>query len=270
MSKRCLVVVVRAVAEVEAEHVGAGLEQRADGLAVGAGRAERGDDLGVAMATHGRCAGSGRLPRLGGDQDGAEVVDVGQRRAGDDLSRPAPRRSRGRRCRRAAPCALDALRPGAGERVGREIAPAISSAPSMPSVSAASAYTPGSRRARPRARAGTRRCARRGPCRAPSPWSRRRRAARTAARRRADRAGRPDARCRPSPCPTSRASPSIASPRMSGVMPGVARHRGRGFERHLRRGDHNACRVAREPRIAGLGRLVLGRARDGASPRRVR
>ena len=43
-----LVVVVRAVAEVEPEHVGAGANQRFDGGAVGARGAEGGDDLGVA------------------------------------------------------------------------------------------------------------------------------------------------------------------------------------------------------------------------------
>ena len=44
---------LRAVAEVEPEHVHAALEQGADGLRVGRGGAERGDDLGAAGASHG-------------------------------------------------------------------------------------------------------------------------------------------------------------------------------------------------------------------------
>ena len=42
-------VVVRAVAEVEAEDVGAGLEQRAQALGAGGGRAQGGDDLGETL-----------------------------------------------------------------------------------------------------------------------------------------------------------------------------------------------------------------------------
>ena len=47
------VVGLRAVAEVEPEHVHAVLEQGADGPLVGRGRPERGDDLGAAGASHG-------------------------------------------------------------------------------------------------------------------------------------------------------------------------------------------------------------------------
>jgi hypothetical protein len=44
---------VGTVAEVQAEHIRTGIEQRADGGEIRAGRAERGDDLGVAEAAHG-------------------------------------------------------------------------------------------------------------------------------------------------------------------------------------------------------------------------
>src|ERR1700726_2628000 len=47
------VLVGRAVAEIEPEHIDAGLEQRADRL-LGRGRwSERGDDLGIAISRHG-------------------------------------------------------------------------------------------------------------------------------------------------------------------------------------------------------------------------
>src|SRR5271166_948832 len=48
-----LMVRMRAVAEVEAEHVRPDLEQSADGLGAGAGRPQRRDDLGLAMTMHG-------------------------------------------------------------------------------------------------------------------------------------------------------------------------------------------------------------------------
>ena len=63
--------------------------------------------------------------------------------------------------------------------------------------------------------------------------------------------------------PTSRASPSSASPSISGATPFRARHLGRGLERQLRRGDHDRL-DPRQPRIAGLGRLVARRARGAA------
>src|SRR5262249_10924991 len=47
-----LVLVLAAVAEVEAEHIRAGIEQRADRGGIRARRAERGDDLGVAITAH--------------------------------------------------------------------------------------------------------------------------------------------------------------------------------------------------------------------------
>jgi hypothetical protein len=52
---------VRAVAEVQAEHVGAGVEQRAYGGGVRARGPERGDDLGVALTAH--VCPSGRAQR---------------------------------------------------------------------------------------------------------------------------------------------------------------------------------------------------------------
>ena len=52
---------VRGVAHVDAEDVGAGREQPLDDRAVGGGRTERGDDLGPAQASHRRrCQSSGR------------------------------------------------------------------------------------------------------------------------------------------------------------------------------------------------------------------
>ncbi len=53
-------VVMRAVAEVQAEDVRAGVEQGADGCLVAAGGAQRGENLGAAKATHG---GSVRVSR---------------------------------------------------------------------------------------------------------------------------------------------------------------------------------------------------------------
>jgi hypothetical protein len=44
--------VMGAVAHVQAEDIGAGLEQRADGGDIVRGRAERGDDLDVALTSH--------------------------------------------------------------------------------------------------------------------------------------------------------------------------------------------------------------------------
>ena len=79
------VVLVRAVAEVQPEHISPGLEQAADDLRAGARRAEGGDDLGVAMTAH-VMSRPARPPSFGsGDEDGAEVVDVGQGWPGDDL-----------------------------------------------------------------------------------------------------------------------------------------------------------------------------------------
>ena len=46
------VVVMHAVAEVEAEHVGAGFEQGAQPLGAGRCRPQGGDDLGETLATH--------------------------------------------------------------------------------------------------------------------------------------------------------------------------------------------------------------------------
>ena len=47
------VVLMRAVAEIEPEHIGAALEERANDRLRRAGRPERGDDLGLACAFHG-------------------------------------------------------------------------------------------------------------------------------------------------------------------------------------------------------------------------
>ena len=61
--------------------------------------------------------------------------------------------------------------------------------------------------------------------------------------------------------PTSAAFPSSASPRISGA-PRFAGHGGGGFQRQLRRGDHDGL-DAGKPRIAGLRRLVAGSGQMG-------
>ena len=76
------VVLVGAVAEVQPEHIGTGQEQGPERLRCGAGRPDGGDYFRVALAEHGS---SGRMAVPSGDEDGTEIVDVGQRRAGDDL-----------------------------------------------------------------------------------------------------------------------------------------------------------------------------------------
>jgi hypothetical protein len=50
-ASRCLVLLVRAVAEVQAEHVDTGVEQRPDHVLVRARRTERGDDLCVTLTS---------------------------------------------------------------------------------------------------------------------------------------------------------------------------------------------------------------------------
>ena len=64
---------------------------------------------------------------------------------------------------------------------------------------------------------------------------------------------------------TSRASPSMASPRMTGVTPRLLANCRRGFERHLRRGDETIAR-ARQARIARLRGFIGG----SIEPRRHR
>src|SRR6202011_748202 len=56
------VVIVHAVAEVEAEHVGAGLEQGAQALGAGGCWPQGGDDLGKTLATHRSSLFLGRPP----------------------------------------------------------------------------------------------------------------------------------------------------------------------------------------------------------------
>src|SRR3954468_14466004 len=68
-----LVILVRAVAEVEAEYVCPRLEETSDDLRTGTRRAEGGDDLGIAVTMHIIRGLDGR-PSLGcEDQDGVEV-----------------------------------------------------------------------------------------------------------------------------------------------------------------------------------------------------
>ncbi len=76
------VILVRAMAEVQAEHVRAAAEQPAEHLGRAAGRADGGNDLRAPAAAQfawgHAVGGSGGLR----DQDGAEIVHVGERGAG--------------------------------------------------------------------------------------------------------------------------------------------------------------------------------------------
>ena len=76
------VVLVSAVAEVQPEYVSTGQEQGPERFRGGAGRSDSGDYFRVALAEHGS---SGRMAVPSGDENGTEIVDVGQRWAGDDL-----------------------------------------------------------------------------------------------------------------------------------------------------------------------------------------
>ena len=145
-----------------------------------------------------------------------------------------------------------ALGAGAGQRVGREHrAGDVLGAVDAVGVGG-QAPDAGRRRWRRSPRpAGIRRCGRRGPCRAPSPWSRR-------------RTGSPSAGWRAAPCsiasracsaPSSRASPSRLSPSITTSSPRLRATRGRRFERALGRRDHDRL-DARQARIAGLRRLL--------------
>ena len=137
-----LMVLVRAVAEVEPEHVRPGLEKAADDLRAGAGGAEGGDDLGVAMTAH-VSSRPERPPFLAGRMRMARksltLVSVGP------VMTWSPRASKKPCPSLSARRALALIpRPAARASVsGVTTAPATSSAPSTPSVSPASANTPG-------------------------------------------------------------------------------------------------------------------------------
>jgi hypothetical protein len=159
-----------------------------------------------------------RAGRLFADQDGAEVVDVGARRAGEDEVAERGEEAVAvvvgqERARRRRP-----KRRGARQGVGASIAPALSSVPSMPSVSPARAWMPGARRGPRPAPAGIRRCGRR---------ARRPRTVTVVSPPDSSTQGGAAAAGRGRTCSampamtgaTSRASPSMASPRMSGVTP---------------------------------------------------
>ena len=118
MSQRALVVLVRAVAEVEPEHVGAGAEQRLDGLRVGAGGPEGGDDLGVAVAAHAQLSCASCAPRRSTRmaRKSLTLVSVGPvtTESPSASKKPWPSLS-ARRALASMP-----LRPGARQRVGRD------------------------------------------------------------------------------------------------------------------------------------------------------
>ena len=157
----------------------------------------------------------------------------------------------------------------------------LSSAPSMPSVSPASAQMPGapsSATARPSrifdvapaapvaAHRDRGLAAGEQDARAPRRWPVR----------------DTDARCRPCTLPTSRASPSSASPSITGVTPALAGHRGRGLERRAagvaisrwsrrRRGADRRAWASRAagPLPDGRARRRQARCRSGRAPPRV-
>ena len=197
-----------------------------------------------------------------GDQDGADVVDVGQRRAGAD---------RGRRSRRTAcscrgrPAAARGSSPAARARAsvsGVTMAPAASSVPSMPSVSPATAQM--SRRAGQRHREAEQEfgVAAAAPGRAVAD-----RHGGLAAgqqhrgrRERHGRARRRSGRCRPCTMPISRASPSSASPRISGVRPSARAASAAWRQRHHRRGDQAEFACGSSPGFGVSSRRGSSRA----------
>ena len=209
---------------------------------------------GLALADPARRRRSPRR-RIARHEDRAEVVDVGERRPGDH--RVAERREEAMAVVvRRGVARADALRPRARQRVGRDdragdflrAVDAVGVAGDR--VDARLAVE----RDRER-RAGTRRCGRRDRRRAPSPSSRRRRSARRAAR-----SGSPcAATCSAMPAmtlPTSRASPSIASPRIAGVTP-ASRATAPRLRASAAAWRSFATSRVRKPRIAGLHRSRL-------------
>src|SRR4051812_39233039 len=77
-------VFMRPMAEVQAEDICPCLEEPADGIRARARWPEGGDDFRVSLTAHASSGDSRRLLWTG-DQDRAEVVDVGEGRADDDL-----------------------------------------------------------------------------------------------------------------------------------------------------------------------------------------
>ena len=117
---------------------GAGLDGRGDGGRVRAGGADGGDDLGAAVAGHSSALLGRHATGGADDQDGAEIVDVGEGRAGDDQVAEGGEQAVAVVVGKARP-RVDAACARPGKCVGLTIAPALSSVPSMPSVSPASA-----------------------------------------------------------------------------------------------------------------------------------
>ena len=146
---------------------------------------------------------------------------------------------------------LEPQGPGARQRIGTlSTAPAISSCPSTPSVSPASACMRACPSSATQGTAEIRHCARRVRCRAPSPWSRRPTAG-CRAPRTVDRDRRRACAMPRIPCPRRALRPRWRRSRIWVAIARGARH-GRGrLERHLRRGDDDAL-GARQPRIARL------------------
>src|SRR3954452_7336526 len=213
-----LMLLLGAVAEIEAEHVGPGLEQRPDHFRAGARRPEGRDDLGVTVTAHVHsaavAAASGPAIRIA--RKSLTLVRVGPVTIWSPSAskKPCPSLSASRSFARTPFWAARARVSGVMS------APATSSAPSTPSVSPATAKTPG------RPSNSTASDSRNSTLRPPRPPPR------TVTvvsppeiSTHGGRAGCPrSAACRAIPAmtlPTSRASPSIASPRMSGVTPAV-------------------------------------------------
>jgi hypothetical protein len=79
-----LMVLMRTMAKVRAKYIRPRFEQRPDFILVAAGRSQRCDDLTLSMTAHEHLGRLGSRPWLQ-NQNRAEIVDIGQRRTGDDL-----------------------------------------------------------------------------------------------------------------------------------------------------------------------------------------
>ena len=209
------------------------------------------------------------------DQDRAEVVDVGQRRSGHDAVAKRAKKP-WLSCASSAACGSSPAARARASVSGPATAPAISAAPSTPSVSQARTWMPGRAAQRQRRRQhelGVRPAAE--PLAAAGHGA-------LAAAEREPAAGRPApsppaARARPRPATgaRSRASPSSASPRISTRAPCSRATRRRRLERAARAPRSPGSRPGRgagrraAPRRRGRGEMPrhrLGRGRRPTAP----
>ena len=279
------VVVMRPVAEIAAEHVDPGIEQRVQPFQARTCRPERGDDLGAALPPH-RMAFRLRVRAAGSGSAGAAGVEPRMARKSLTLVSVGPVTTRSPRAREkiknvgvvfGASAALTATPrlcgPARAMLSGYRIAPALSSVPSIPSVSQAIAAMPSARPRRAPRRADSRNSLLR-PAAAVAVHRDRGFAARQQHRRQRHRYRRRRESGRRASCsaiaactrPISRASPSIRSlSTMIGATSRRQRRIGGGGERLLPRLAINSYkRAAREHQVAGLRRLVRGGFEHGA------